>query len=363
MRAELSEESLIAWLRSLASHATKQQPAAARHLIGDDTASLPRRTVITVDQQIEDVHFPAGLDPAVVARRLLAVNLSDLAASGARPTHAFLALAAPSGFDHRRFFRALVGACHDHGVALAGGDLAQSPRLHLSLTLCGERRRGDGTLARNRARSGQQLWIGGTLGESALGCELVRRGARLRGNAVELPPRFSVKGVLRAAAVRAVKRHLLPSPQLALGTWLARHGGRHCAAIDVSDGLAKDLHRLCAASAVGALLDASAIRAAGSERLDDLADRLELGSNELRESGGEDYVLLFSLPKKISPPEEFRARSIGTTTRSLAIEIENRDGTRRNLAPAGWDHLSDSRIRPDPAGAGPGGRSAHRRGS
>ncbi len=96
-----SEEGLVAWLRTLTARAGFGRSRGT--LIGDDAATLPNGTVVTVDQQIEGVHFPAGLAPAVVARRLLAVNLSDIAASGARPRFAFLALAAPPGFDHRSF--------------------------------------------------------------------------------------------------------------------------------------------------------------------------------------------------------------------------------------------------------------------
>lgn len=341
-----SEEGLVAWLRTLTTRRKKGGSAAGRAtLIGDDAAALPSGAVVTVDQQIEGVHFPSGLAPALVARRLLAVNLSDIAASGARPRHAFLALAAPSGFDHRGFFRALVGACDAFGVELAGGDLATAPRLHLSLTLVGERRPGDATLARDRARPGQILWLGGTLGESALGCELLRRGAHARGSGIVLPASLSVKGGLRTAAVRAVRRHLLPTPQLELGSWLAsRARGANIAAIDVSDGLAKDLHRLCAASGVGARLDGGALRKAMPPGLSELAARLDIDPVRSVESGGEDYVLLFTLPKTTLPPRRFKALAIGTTTRTKGVFVDDPGaGTAsgpRPLAATGWDHLS-----------------------
>jgi thiamine-monophosphate kinase len=361
-----SEEGLVAWLRTLTGRSD-----ARRSRIGDDTASLPGGGVVTVDQQIQGVHFPAGLPPAVVARRLLAVNLSDLAASGARPRYAFLALAAPAGFDNRSFFRALVRACEEHGVELAGGDLALAPELHLSLTLIGERSRGSATLARDLARPGQTLWIGGTLGESALGCELLRRGARPRGNSVVLPASFSVKGGLRSAAVRAVRRHLLPTPQLELGWWLASRGrAARVAAIDVSDGLAKDLHRLCAASGVGARLDCAALRAAMPPHFADLAARVGLDPDRLAESGGEDYVLLFTLPKRISPPRKFAALAIGEITSTLGVVVDDPDAGPasglRPLANKGWDHLEPARqlsARRAPRGADRGGRPARRRGS
>jgi thiamine-monophosphate kinase len=360
-----SEEGLVAWLRTLAGRS-----GARRTLIGDDTATLPGGAVVTVDQQIEGVHFPAGLPPAVIARRLLAVNLSDLASSGARPRHAFLALAAPAGFDHRSFFRALVQACEEHGVELAGGDLAVASHLHLSLTLMGERRKGDLTLARDRASAGQTLWIGGTLGESALGCELLRRGARPRGNGVVLPVFFPVKGGLRSAAVRAVRRHLLPRPQLELGRWLAARGrGARIAAIDLSDGLAKDLHRLCTAGGVGARLDSTALAAAASPKLAALAAQLDLDPSRLVESGGEDYVLLFTLPKTTSPPRKFGALAIGEITRAPGVFVDDPDaGTASGLRPlprSGWDHLVPGSLsdRRAPRGAGRGGRPASRRGS
>ena len=346
-----SEEGLVAWLRTLTAgrHATGRR----RSRIGDDAATLPSGAVVTLDQQIEGVHFPVGLAPAFVARRLLAVNLSDIAASGALPRHAFLALAAPPGFDHRSFFRALVRACDEHGVELAGGDLATAPQLHLSLTLIGERRSGSATLARDQARPGQRLWIGGTLGESALGCELLRRGARPRGNSIVLPSFLSAKRGLRTAAVRAVRRHLLPSPQLELGRWLAGRGRADArgagaskapvAAIDVSDGLAKDLHRLCAASGVGALLDRAALRTARPKQFAELAGKLRLDPDRLVESGGEDYVLLFTLPKRTSPPRRFGALAIGSITESQGVYVDDPDAGSANrlkpLAATGWDHL------------------------
>ncbi|MEO8196391.1 MAG: thiamine-phosphate kinase [Thermoanaerobaculia bacterium] len=347
-----SEEGLVAWLRTLTARQIPGSRGRSQRsrgtLIGDDAATLPSGAVVTVDQQVEGVHFPAGLAPAIVARRLLAVNLSDLAASGARPRHAFLALAAPTGFDHRGFFRALVGACAKYDVELAGGDLAVARELHLALTLIGERRKRGATLARDSARPGQILWLGGTLGESALGCELLRRGAHPRGSSVVLPASLPVKGELRTAAVRAVRRHLLPTPQLELGRWLAaRDRGADIAAIDVSDGLAKDLHRLCAASGIGARLDGAALLAAAPPHLAELAAQLKVDPRRWVEGGGEDYVLLFTLPKRTSPPRKFGALAIGSITRAKGIFVIDPDATpasrQRRLVNVGWDHLGRQR--------------------
>ena len=180
-------------------------------LIGDDAAVLsPSGPIaVTVDSQISGVHFVPGLDPAQVARRLLAVNLSDLAAMGADPAWAFLALSAPPGFDHDRFFQAFARACQRYGVTLAGGDLARCDQPVATLTLIGTKPEGRRWLRRNAARPGHDLWLGGTVGESAAGRILIDRGA---GHA--MPP------FLSGAARRAVRRHLLPIPQLELGRWL-----------------------------------------------------------------------------------------------------------------------------------------------
>jgi len=308
------EDELVAWLR-------RRLPG--RDLLGDDTARLAARGALaaTVDQQIEGVHFPPGLEAGVVARRLLAVNLSDLAAAGARPRWALCAIAAPPGFAHRRFFEALLAACAEQGVTLAGGDLARSPTLALSLTLLGEHRAGARPLSRRRARPGQLV-----------------RGARLVGGRVRLPRSLGLPPQLRAAARRAVARHLAPAPQLALGAALARAGGAG-AAIDVSDGLARDLGRVCEASGVGARLDLPSLRRALAPDFEALCAALELSPLGLALGGGEDYVLLFTLPRRA--PSRLRAlgQEIGSIERSRKLEMRDADGRLHPLPELGWDHL------------------------
>ncbi len=323
-----SENQLIAWLRRRAG-------AASSSLLGDDGAILECRgeTVVTVDQQIEGIHFPPGLDPALVARRLLRVNLSDLAAMGALPGHAFLALAAPPGFDHRGFFRALIRECRRYGVVLAGGDLARATAVHATMTLVGARRPAGRWLLRAGARPGDVLWIGGRLGESALGCRLIARGAGMLRNRITLPDALPL--ALAPAARRAVRRHLLPEPQLELSAWLTRR--RRAAGLDVSDGLARDLHRLCRASGVGARLDVEALP---SSR-DAAALAAWLGENpvDLALAGGEDYVLLFALPARIEPPSSWTCRAIGQLTREKRLEMKT-GGVWRPLRDIGFDHLA-----------------------
>jgi thiamine-monophosphate kinase len=324
------ERKLISWLR-------RRARGAGGERIGDDAALLPPQGpwAVTVDTQIEGVHFLPGTDSDLVARRLLAVNLSDLAAVGAEPRFALLALAAPAGFDHHRFLCSLIAACRRSHLELVGGDLARAPVLTAVLTLIGRRPTGGRWVRRGSARPGDALWLGGTVGEAALGLELLARGARLEGRRVLLPAAFSSGHRLEAAARRAVRRHLEPVPQLDLGAWLGRQ--RRAAAIDVSDGLALDLDRLCRESKVGATLDsAPLIDRADLARLARLLDRDPL---TVALAGGEDYVLLFALPARAEPPADLGCRRVGTIHRGPELYLIE-GGRRRPLVPAGWNHLA-----------------------
>jgi thiamine-monophosphate kinase len=295
-------------------------------LIGDDAAVLSPSgpLAVTVDSQIEGVHFVPGLDPAQVARRLLAVNLSDLAAMGADPAWAFLALSAPPGFDHDRFLRAFTEACQRHGVTLAGGDLARCDRLVATLTLIGTKPEGRRWLHRNGARPGHDLWLGGTVGESAAGRILIDCGGPA-----------TVPSPLQRAARQAVRRHLLPRPQLELGQWL---GGQNLeiACMDVSDGVARDLHRLCRESGTGAEVHAEALPL--SDRFFELAAAISADPFDLALAGGEDYVLLFTLPPGVQPPDSFGCHKVGAITKRRTINLV-REGQRLPLPASGWDHL------------------------
>lgn len=314
------EDELLSWLRS--------RGGAQTRTIGDDAAILPGDGpfVVTLDTQIEGVHFRAGTAPAAVARRLLAVNLSDLAAMGADPTHAFLSLSAPAAYDRRAFLDALLDAAAEHGIELAGGDLSRQERTSAVLVLHGTKPAGRRWLRRDAARPGDGLWIGGPLGLAAAGLRLGEGDPENRDR---------VPDALRSIAAEARSRHLLPRPQLALGRWL---GGRpRAAALDVSDGLARDLHRLCRASGVGAVVEWERLPAPPGLR--ELAAHLGVELSELVLGGGEDYVLLFALPARENVPAELGARPIGRITGELDVVL-HREGGDEPLPPAGWDHLA-----------------------
>lgn len=330
--AESSEDRLLSWLRKRLA----KEPGEP--LLGDDAAVLPARSfAVTVDSQIAGIHFPADLPESGIARRLLAVNLSDLAATGAVPAYGFLALSAARGFDHRRFFKALLPACKRFGVRLAGGDLARHPRTTTAtLTLLGTRPKGGRFLSRRAARPGDGLWLSGTVGESAAGRFALAAGARFDGRKVSLPPALATPALTKAAR-RSVLRHLLPEPHLGIGQWLGRQP--RAAAIDLSDGLALDLSRLCRESGVGAVVHAAQLPFA--DRFAALCRAIDREPMDLAWGGGEDYVLLFALPSDRRPPPEFSATRIGTITRERRLLQGDEEGRKRELPLLGWDHLAE----------------------
>jgi thiamine-monophosphate kinase len=284
-----------------------------------------------VDQQLEGVHFPLGLAPAIVGRRLVAVNLSDVAAIGGRPTFGFLTLATPPGYDVKELLATVEKNLAKHGARLAGGDLARGRFLSTSLTLLAERSSRSRWLRRGAAQTGDRLWVGGTVGESALGRLLLETGARFDRGRAHLAPGLEADAKTKLRAKRAIRRHLLPEPQLELGEWLARR--RRAACIDISDGLLLELERLCRASQVGALIDAS--RLPTSDGFEEGVALVGADPAQLALTGGEDYVLLFALPPKIRPPANFAATAIGRVRGRRGVEVVGSELPGR----LGWDHF------------------------
>ena len=324
------EDRLIAWLAGF---------AGAGDRIGDDAVLLTlgkRRYALSVDTQRAGVHIPIDFDPADAARRLLAVSLSDLAATGAVPRWMLLALGIDDEAVARRFLRALVQAGSRYEIELIGGDTARPTtpgRLDASLTVIGEVPPGGSPLTRDAASPGDRLWIAGPVGESAMGLDLVRRGGRIVKRRANLPE--GIPDPLTRVASRALRRHLEPRPQIDLGLLLGRRTPAG-AAIDVSDGLAADAARLCRRSGVGCELDERQLALRADARR--LANHLGREPLELVLAGGEDYILLFTLP----PDAGFRCsgcRPIGRITTRPGLRLRLNDGTIETLPADGWDHL------------------------
>lgn len=244
--------------------------------IGDDAALLrvppDAELVATVDAIVEGVHFLAGADAADVGYRAVAVNLSDLAAMGADPAWALLALVMPAA-DERwltRFTHGLFELLDRYDVALVGGDTNRGP-LSVSVTLHGLVPRG-AALTRGGARPGDVLYVTGTLGDAAAGLALEQGGA----------------GSDYRGAEELRRRFFRPEPRVHEGRDLR---GLASAAIDVSDGLTLDAGRLARASGVGIELELERLPVSGALR----AGHTETTAHTLALSGGDDYELLFTV--------------------------------------------------------------------
>lgn len=246
----------------------------------DDAAVLDvpegRQLVATVDTMVRGVHFLAD-DPAdAVGRKLLRVNLSDLAAMGATPLACLLSVALDDPVDPDwmdGFSAGLAADCREYAVPLAGGDTVRTPGLlTLTLTALGTVPNG-AALRRAGARPGDDVWVTGTLGDAALG--LLVLGGRLAG----LPA---------GCSDHLAARYRLPQPRLEAGIRLA---GLATAAADISDGLLADLGHICAASGVGAALTTPDIPLSGPAR--EAIDR-DPELFDLALAGGDDYELVFT---------------------------------------------------------------------
>lgn len=253
--------------------------------IGDDCAIFRPRSgedlLFTTDQMIEEVHFLRSQSAASVGERALARSLSDIAAMGGSPRFCLVSLSVPRGkikwLD--AFYRGLLRLARKTGTALAGGDLAHSEKIYCDVMVCGSIERGK-ALRRDGARPGDSLFVSGRLGKSWT--------------------------------------HRI-QPRLALGRSLV---GLATSCMDLSDGLSLDLHRLCLASKVAAVVDR--IPVARKSTLDRALN------------GGEDYELLFTLPAGRPTPRG--TMNIGKIARG-APGLVTFEG--RRLPPRGYDHFSN----------------------
>lgn len=258
----------------------------------DDAAVLtPGRgedLVLTKDLLVAGRHFFSDDAPDLIARKLMRVNLSDLAAMGAEPRGFLLGLAAESGFDPhwvRRFAGGLARDIQEFQCPLWGGDtVSGAGRMVLSLTAIGAVPTG-GALLRSGAQSGDLVFVSGTLGDAALGLQGIR-------GEIEAVPELT-------------ERYYLPQPRLALGVRLR---GLASACIDVSDGFLADLGHICSTSGVGARVRAQALPvSAAGQRLIDLKPHL-LSSVA---TGGDDYELVVTAPPDRRGAIEAAANALG----------------------------------------------------
>jgi thiamine-monophosphate kinase len=334
---ELGELGIIAALRRRAGRAR----APWRVGIGDDAAVLRvpagSELVLTSDVLAEDVHFRfRTTDPTSLGHKTLAVNLSDLGAMGARPLGFLLCLGIPASTSGERlggFIDGLLAEARSSRCPLVGGDTVEAPAWVVSVTACGEVPRGQALLRRG-ARPGDRLVVSGALGGAALGLWLLERDLR------------EISG-----AAPFIRRQLRPRPPHRLGRRL-RERGLATAAIDLSDGLSRDLGHLLRESGVGAEVDLERVPLAAGLRA--LCRSLGFEPLPLALHGGEDYEILFTLPKRAPPIEPLsrllgaRLTEIGTVTAARGVRYRLR-GAQARVTDAGFEHFAPrSRVkRPD----------------
>ncbi len=288
--------------------------------------------VVTTDSMVLGVHFPKETSPEAVAAKLLAVNLSDLAAMGARPVAYLLSAALPQDFKESwvaRFCRSLGMEQKRFGVTLVGGDTVSTPGpLTLTLTALGRSSK-KGLLRRSGASPGDRIWVSGAIGDAALGLLVLN---------AELP----TAGLDQADLRRLVGRLERPTPRLELGRRLAETS-LASAATDISDGLLADIGHICKASGVGARVEAAATP------LSDAARRLlaaEPGLSERVLSGGDDYELAFTIPSgrekevaALSAELDLPLCSVGAITASADVVLIDANGKEGLVRGGGFQHF------------------------
>ena len=306
----MNEREVIARLRRIATD------PAARGLADD--AALLDGFVITHDTIAEGVHFLPDDPPASVGWKLVAVNLSDIAAKGASPRAGLLSMAIGDSDWDEAFLDGVEAACESYGLKLIGGDTIALPRgapRVLGLTALGQA--GERTPARSGGKPGDRLWIVGTLGDSAAGLEQLLSDPK--------------------ASSPLVDRYRRPVPLLAAGRALASKAN---AMMDVSDGLLLDLSRMCEASGCGAEIRLDALPLSSAF----VAERGQLRKARLfAATGGDDYALLAALPEAIDPlslslPNPTTIAAIGQLVEAPGIRLADAAGPVELPETLGYEH-------------------------
>jgi thiamine-monophosphate kinase len=322
------ENALLGRIKSTFRIKTGSSSGCLTLSIGDDAALLKPQsgceTVLTCDWFLEGTHFLRDKHSAdSVGWKCLARAISDIAAMGAAPRCFLLSLALPESHAGRwfnQFLRGLHRASRKFSCPLAGGDTTKRDEILINITVVGEVRSGQ-SVRRAGAKRGDIIYVSGRLGQAETGLERLR-SAKSFANGKD----------------PCLEKHLYPKPRLALGQWLAKKRIAS-AMMDLSDGLSSDLPRLCAASDGGARIEAKLI---ASVRLSYAETKRGIDALQLALHGGEDYELLFTVPRNKTKliPKSFQGlplTPIGEIISVPKILLIGEDGREQALKPGGWD--------------------------
>ena len=302
--------------------------------IGDDAAAVrfnsDRLVLATTDSQVEDVHFVKSLiTPSDLARKAVAVSVSDVGAMGGVPKY----ILASVGFSEKEdeeyldeLISGFISSLEEFKVELIGGNLSSSDKLFLDITALGEVEP-DLMIKRSGAKPGHLIFVSGTLGDSALGLKVLQDEELVEG------------------AESLIDRHLRPSPRLALGRELAVNR-IPTSMIDISDGLLLDLERITAHQGVGARIEL--LQLPMSKEYGELIGQFSEDTYELALSGGEDYELLFTSPQarrgdieEISRNLKIEITEIGYVTGGSSVKVLNTNGEATSLKQKGFVHFNN----------------------
>ncbi len=305
------------------------RPAANAVLgVGDDCALVDVTNgmdlTVSTDTMVSGTHFFPDVDPEHLGHKALAVNLSDIAAMGAMPYWAMLALTVPN-VDHAwlaAFAKGFFDLATEYNVSLIGGDTTRGP-LTLTVTIMGEVPAG-AALRRSGAKAGNDVWVSGNVGDAALAV------AHRHGKLVLTESDYH----------EAVMRLYEPTPRVALGQALR---GMATAAIDISDGLLADLGHICRLSGVGATVELAHIPVSsiGAKHADTDAGRTAIVA------GGDDYELCFTAPAnsrdsiaELTDVLGVPLTRIGQIKRGKGVSLLGPDGKAVKIDGRGYDHFS-----------------------
>lgn len=296
--------------------------------IGDDAAwvrSSAKQQVITTDAMVEGIHFDRRyMTFEDIGYKSISVNVSDIAAMGADPSFAVIALQMDSQTRTKNIhalYRGITKACRNYNVQIVGGNISRSSAFSITVTLIGNVAERNRPWLRSDARIGDVIAVTGDLGGSAAGLMFYDR--------------------LKKKPAYAWQRHCRPDARLEWAQMLRRKNIRVHAAIDISDGLSSDLAHVCRASRCGAIIEATCIPV--HAEIKKLSDVLKKDSMMWALHGGEDYELLLTM----SPKEFVKAKkilktnihAIGTIVAGTSVVITDASGNRKILEPAGFRHF------------------------